>query len=165
MSALTVKWLARAGLLLLVALCLYGVFGPERDIGRAYIPWDKATHFIAFYLLTVLGFLSFPKSRRTDLLQILLLLAVGSELAQHFAGRDAEVSDGLADVLGVLTVFATSYSEQLRRRYRESPHAAAFSRGRRRSSSSPSRPAVGVRAAGAGPTRKAATPRAQRIEA
>ena len=164
MSAHTVKWLARAGLILLVALCLYGMLGPERDMERAYIPWDKATHFIAFYLLTVLSFLSFPKSRRTDLLQILLLLAVSSELAQHFAGRDAEVSDGVADVLGVLTCFVTSYSEQLRRRYRDSPHGGAFSRGRRKSSS-PRRPAVGVRAAGAAPTRPAEPPRAQQVQA
>jgi VanZ family protein len=146
MSARSLKWLARAALLLLTGIALFGMVGPNRDLERFVIPWDKASHFITFYLMTVLTFLSFPKSRRTDLIQLLLLIAVGSEVAQAMVGRDAEVADGVADVLAILTVFATSHSEQLRRRYRDSPYRAAFSSGRRRSSS-PRRPGVRARPA------------------
>lgn len=66
-------------------------------------PWDKAEHFIAFYVLAGLAAAAFPKR---DLIGIAALLsAFGAliELVQglEIVGRDRDVWDWVADTIGI----------------------------------------------------------------
>jgi VanZ family protein len=123
---------ARGALVLGALVCLFGMFGPYHGLERAVIPWDKASHVLAFYGLTLLSFLAFPKNRRSDILWIVLVVAGASEAGQPFFGHDGELGDFLADAAGAIAVMASSHSEQLRRRVREDPEGAVFPAGRRR---------------------------------
>lgn len=71
--------------------------------GGSFLPWDKAQHFVAFWSLTVLALLAFPRAQ--------LLLVAGSlsgfgaliEVVQglSFVHRDADVKDWLADTIAI----------------------------------------------------------------
>jgi VanZ family protein len=67
------------------------------------IPWDKAAHFLAFYVLAVLASGAFP--RRPLLLLALGLSTYGAlvELIQAlpFVDRDASVWDWVADTVAI----------------------------------------------------------------
>ncbi|MGE5147496.1 MAG: VanZ family protein [Candidatus Eiseniibacteriota bacterium] len=67
------------------------------------IPWDKAAHFIAFYVLTLLAGAAFP--RRALLLLALALSAYGAaiELVQAlpFVDRDSSFWDWVADTVAI----------------------------------------------------------------
>lgn len=67
------------------------------------IPWDKAAHFLAFYVLTVLGAAAFP--RRTLLLLVVALSAYGAaiELIQALPAvdRDSDFWDWVADTVAI----------------------------------------------------------------
>lgn len=80
------------------------------------IPWDKATHFIVFYVLAVLACLALPKSRLWRL--GLALVAFGGliEIVQHFTGRDASWGDLLADFCGVAAAYGYTLVGAVRRR-------------------------------------------------
>jgi VanZ family protein len=71
-------------------------------------PWDKAEHFAAFYTLTVLASVAFP--RRNLILIAVLLSAFGGviELVQALpiVGRDCDVRDWIADMLAVIAALA-----------------------------------------------------------
>jgi VanZ family protein len=70
------------------------------------MPWDKAEHFTAFYVLMGIASAAFP--RRPLWLVGLLLSGFGGgiEVVQGFVGRDCDVFDWVADSLGVLAVIA-----------------------------------------------------------
>jgi len=67
------------------------------------IPWDKAAHFLAFYVLTLLAAAAFP--RRPLVLLALALSAYGAaiELVQALpmVARDSSVWDWVADTVAV----------------------------------------------------------------
>jgi VanZ family protein len=67
------------------------------------IPWDKAAHFLGFYILTVLAAAAFP--RRALLWLALGLSAYGAliELIQALpvVGRDCDVWDWVADSVAI----------------------------------------------------------------
>jgi VanZ family protein len=67
------------------------------------IPWDKAAHFLAFYVLTVLAAAAFP--RRPLLLVALGLSAYGAAIeviqALPMVARDSSVWDWVADSVAV----------------------------------------------------------------
>ena len=76
----------------------------------ALMPWDKAQHFVAFYVLSVLGALAYP--RRS-------LLAIGAWVAAFGAlielvqalpvvHRDPDFWDWSADVLAIASALATA---------------------------------------------------------
>jgi hypothetical protein len=66
-------------------------------------PWDKAEHFVAFYVLTILAASAFP--RRSLLLVAAALSAFGAviELVQAlpFVNRDCDFWDWVADTIAV----------------------------------------------------------------
>jgi VanZ family protein len=80
---------------------------PPEEIARAPHFWDKAEHFIAYFLLAVLLggalMLSFPETRGIPLWVLLIGFAYGvvDELLQPFVRRDAELLDWVADASGV----------------------------------------------------------------
>jgi VanZ family protein len=105
---------ARAALLAAACACVWGaVFAPQ-GIEHAFVPWDKAAHFIAIYGLTILLFAAFPNRRRLDLMLLAIFGGAAVELAQLMVGRDAELGDTLADAAGALAVMAPIWLERLR---------------------------------------------------
>ena len=82
---------------------------PPEDIARAPHFWDKAEHFVAYFLLaSLLGtalMLTFPQKRWIPvwILAIGLAYAAVDELLQPFVRRSAELNDWIADALGVWT--------------------------------------------------------------
>lgn len=105
---------ARALLLMLGAACGVFALGPFQALEYELVPWDKAAHFIAFYLTTCLLFLSFPRRRRLDLAFLATLAGAGLEIAQMFSGRDAELGDILANGCGAFAVVVPHYLELAR---------------------------------------------------
>jgi VanZ family protein len=90
--------------------CIF--FGFLCLIPTAYLPsglfnwWDKAQHVIAFFCLYSFGVLAYQKA--LGKVAIGLLLYGGSiEILQWFTGwRSGELSDWLADGIGILIGFA-----------------------------------------------------------
>jgi VanZ family protein len=104
------------GLLVAAGLtCAIGMVGPFQGIERAFVPWDKAAHFIAFYGLTLLLFSAFPDRRRLDLAVLATFAGAAIEILQLIEGRDAELGDILADAAGAFAVLAPLYLDQMRR--------------------------------------------------
>jgi hypothetical protein len=71
-------------------------------------PWDKATHFIAFYVLTGLAVAAFPKQ---NLLLISALLSAFGALIELVQGlpmvhRDRDFWDWVADTLAISSALA-----------------------------------------------------------
>lgn len=77
---------------------------PSGNIPNIFIfnIWDKGQHFIAFFILAMLGTWIFPW-RTFNLIIFLLLFGAGIECMQYFIPwRTAEFFDFLADMLGIL---------------------------------------------------------------
>lgn len=106
--------LARFTLLAGALVVTIGMVGPFQGVEKAYVPWDKAAHFLAFYGLTAALFVAFPKRRRLDLAFMAVLGGSATEVAQLLTGRDAEVGDVLADAIGAGAVLLPMYLEQIR---------------------------------------------------
>jgi VanZ family protein len=106
----TARWLLLVGGL----TCAIGMVGPFRGIEHAFVPWDKAAHFIAFYGVTLLAFSAFPDRRRLDLAVLATFAGTAVEVLQLLDGRDAELGDVLADAAGAFAVLAPIYLERLR---------------------------------------------------
>jgi hypothetical protein len=71
-------------------------------------PWDKATHFIAFYVLTGLAVAAFPKQ---NLLVVAALLSAFGALIELVQGlpavhRDRDFWDWVADTLAISSALA-----------------------------------------------------------
>jgi VanZ family protein len=71
------------------------------DGGIGFIPWDKAKHFIAFYVLTALAVAALPASRFWRIGAVLLAFGIGIEAVQALVGRDAALGDIVADACGI----------------------------------------------------------------
>lgn len=90
------------------------VLGPFSGAEQAFGLTDKEAHIIAFFVLTVMLQLAFPRVRRTDLALGVLVLGALIEVAQLFTGRSASVGDWLADLIGVSVATLPSYAETFR---------------------------------------------------
>jgi VanZ family protein len=106
--------LARFLVVAAALVCGVGMMGPFQGAEEAFVPWDKAAHFIAFYGFTILLFASFPYRRRIDLALIAVLAGAGVEVVQQLTGRDGQLGDVLADTAGALAVIAPLWVERLR---------------------------------------------------
>jgi len=104
--------LARLGLAVAVIAVCYGAFGPPS--ARPLLPWDKAVHFAAFFVLTVLSLVSFP---RTPALVVGAALSGGAiEIVQGLSviGRDREAGDWAADTLATVAALSVLLAARLR---------------------------------------------------
>lgn len=104
----------RTGLALVMLICGVAMVGPFQGAERAFVPWDKAAHFLAFYGFTSGLFLSFPNRRRVDLALLAALIGAGLEVAQGLTGRDSDVFDMVANAMGAGAVLAPVYLERWR---------------------------------------------------
>ena len=87
---------------------------------------DIPVHVVGFYALTLVTFTAYPARRRTDLVALLLLSAIGIHIASEFASRSGNVLDLLGDATGILALHVSSHLEALRKRMREDPWLDAF---------------------------------------
>lgn len=108
-------FLVRACLAILTITIAILVFGPFGGLEQKVGFTDKEAHVLAFYALTGLGLLAFPKIRKWDV--ALVCLAIGGliEVGQALVGRDGNIPDWLADGLGVVLVMAPLVMQSLRR--------------------------------------------------
>lgn len=86
------------------------------------LPWDKAQHFAAFYVLTVLGSGAYPRRRLLLLGACLSAFGALIELAQGIPiiHRDPDIWDWAADTIAVLTALIPVGIPALRRYLRQS---------------------------------------------
>jgi VanZ family protein len=77
---------------------------PDND-SIGLIPWDKAKHFIVFYVLSVLAGLALPQSRLHRIGLVILMFGGAIEILQAYVGRDASWLDLLADACGISAAF------------------------------------------------------------
>ncbi len=90
----------------LVVAVLASLPGESIRLPEILIFWDKAQHFLAFFMLALLGSLAFS-SRHVTLLVGLLLFGACIEVWQLFIPwRDADIFDFLADGVGVFLALA-----------------------------------------------------------
>jgi len=75
------------------------------DDSIGLIPWDKAKHFIVFYVLSVLASLALPQSRLHRIGLVILAFGGGIEVLQGLVGRDASWFDLFADACGISAAF------------------------------------------------------------
>jgi|SRR6478752_52658 len=75
------------------------------DDSIGLIPWDKAKHFIVFYVLAALASLALPQSRLHRIGLVIVAFGGGIEILQGLVGRDASWLDLLADACGVSAAF------------------------------------------------------------
>jgi len=75
------------------------------DDTTGLIPWDKAKHFIVFYVLSILASLALPQSRLHRIGLVILAFGGAIEILQGFVGRDASWFDLFADACGISAAF------------------------------------------------------------
>jgi VanZ family protein len=71
-------------------------------------PWDKAEHFAAFYVLTVLCVAAFPRRGTVVLAVALSAFGAGIELVQALpiVHRDCDIYDWVADTIAIAAALA-----------------------------------------------------------
>jgi len=71
-------------------------------------PWDKATHFIAFYVLTGLAVAAFPKQNLLVVAALLSAFGAVIELVQGLpmVHRDRDFWDWVADTIAISSALA-----------------------------------------------------------
>lgn len=75
------------------------------DDSVGLIPWDKAKHFIVFYVLSGLASLALPQSRLHRIGLVILAFGAAIEVLQALVGRDASWLDLFADACGISAAF------------------------------------------------------------
>jgi hypothetical protein len=109
--------LAQAAFCVALLFTFYSaVIPPAKAIQLA--PWDKAEHFIAFFVLTGLAVAAFP---RRNLLLIAVLLSVFGALIEFVQGlsvvsRDRDFWDWVADTIAIASALAPMLLVWWRRR-------------------------------------------------
>lgn len=85
-----------------VALVVWGELTPHPPAFTA-LYWDKSLHFTAYFGLSGLATVA-PDARKTALWAVLGLAVLGGalEILQGFTGRDPDVYDEVANILGCL---------------------------------------------------------------
>lgn len=106
--------LARLGLAVAVIAVCYGAFGPPS--ARPLLPWDKAVHFAAFFVLTVLSLVSFPRTPALVIGAALSVFGGAIEIVQGLSviGRDREAGDWAADTLATVAALSVLLAARLR---------------------------------------------------
>lgn len=80
--------------------------------------WDKAEHFAAFYVLTVLALAAFPRRPLAWIVVTLSALGAGIEVVQALpiVARDSDAWDWMADTLAIGAAVLPLYALQSRLR-------------------------------------------------
>lgn len=109
-------WAARLAFVGALCVTFWFAFAPPGH-GEGFFPWDKANHILAFFVLTGLALVAFPRVKPAWL--ALALSAVGAliEAIQGlpFVHRDCDIWDWVADSCAILAVMAVATGAALRR--------------------------------------------------
>lgn len=102
-SALLAAW--RLLFFCMLTFALAKAFFLPRKMFRLF-HWDKAEHFTAFYVLTILAAAAFPRRPLLVIAVALSLLGAGIEVVQGlpFIARDCDIWDWVADTLAIAAV-------------------------------------------------------------
>lgn len=107
-----------AGIVLAVALIytFYEAFKPPR-LGGGLFPWDKADHFSAFFVLTGLAMVAFPRQSLWRIAAAMAAIGAAIELIQGlpWVGRDCDVWDWVAELVAISAVYAVILAARMRR--------------------------------------------------
>ena len=116
-GASLVLWGIRLATLVSALATLWLAFEPPGD-GPGLIPWDKAGHFLSFFVLTLLLSLALPRVPRGILILVLVIAGGGIEIVQSYVGRDADWKDWIADIAGIGCAALPVWLDALRQRLR-----------------------------------------------
>jgi hypothetical protein len=110
----------RVAFWLALVVTLVAAFLPSRAAAHLTImPWDKAEHFLAFYVLTVLAAMALPRHNLWALILNLSLIGAGIELVQGLSimARDRDFWDWVADSVAIAAALAPMLLVPWRRAY------------------------------------------------
>ena len=95
-------WLARAAFAAALLAGTVSAVMPASDSPHV-LPWDKAEHFVGFYILAAIGAFAFPRLKAVWLALGLVALGGAIEIVQGLpmVARDSDVKDWIADTLAV----------------------------------------------------------------
>ena len=101
-------WLALACFLILLgAMAFFSLVSADSELSVSQIiPWDKASHFISYFLLTLVGILAFSGAPLIVLGMAILAQSALVEAVQPYVGRSRDLYDSMANGLGILGVLA-----------------------------------------------------------
>jgi hypothetical protein len=99
--------LARIAFFAALAFTFYSAVIPPRE-ALQLVPWDKAEHFIAFYVLTGLAVVAYPKRNLLVLAASLSAFGALIEIVQGLpmVHRDRDFWDWVADTVAIASVLA-----------------------------------------------------------
>jgi VanZ family protein len=111
--------LARITFFAALAFTFYSAVIPAQDAVQL-VPWDKAEHFVAFYVLTCLAVLAFPKRRLLVLATLLSAFGALIEVVQGLpmVHRDMDFWDWVADTIAIGCALAPMLLHRWRRQFR-----------------------------------------------
>ena len=121
----TLKWAMRIAFLCVCFLVVMATLaGPRSFLGSLVLtPSDKLTHFLAFYVIALLGALSFPPRRLWLSAAFAVTLGLCLELLQGFTGREPSIEDALFNMAGIATALVPFAAGRLRQQRAQSVHA------------------------------------------
>ena len=99
--------IARVAFFAALIFTIYGALAPPAHAPHL-APWDKATHFIAFYALTGLCVAAFPRRNLAVLAALLSGFGALIEMVQglSFVHRDRDFWDWVADSIAIACALA-----------------------------------------------------------
>ncbi len=99
--------LARAAFIAALLFTFYSAVMPPKQM-LELVPWDKANHFIAFYVLTGFGVAAFPRSRLWIIAAALSTFGALIEIVQGlpFVHRDSDFWDWVTDTAAIMAAIA-----------------------------------------------------------
>ncbi len=100
----------------------YEAFKPPR-LGGGLFPWDKADHFSAFFVLTGLALVVFPRQPLWRIAAAMATIGAAIELIQGipFVGRDCDFWDWFAELCAIAAVYAVMLAAKMRATYAKTP--------------------------------------------
>ena len=110
-------WFARILFcVLLVGLTYLALSNSKDDLSAwwDFIVWDKAKHFLAYLVLSIVGAVAFPKIPFPILFLALLAQSAVIEAAQPYFGRSRDVADLMANFGGILAMTAVLIASSIR---------------------------------------------------
>ena len=107
---LKVLWLiriAQAAFFAALIFTFYSAVIPPQD-ALQLVPWDKAEHFLAFYVLTSLAVAAFPRRNLLVLAALLSGFGASIEYVQglNIVHRDRDLWDWVADSIAIAAALA-----------------------------------------------------------
>lgn len=110
------KYLATIALITALGVTFFYAFKPP-NLGGGLFPWDKADHYVAFGVLTVLSLVVFPKRSLWAIGIAMALVGGAIELIQGlpWVHRDCDFWDWVAELCAIGTVYGCVIAARIRR--------------------------------------------------